>query len=57
MRSALKCIHLSGMSKPVCLAGDGPYLPSMFELREYCLTKDHSKCPFFLELVECLVSA
>ena len=27
-----------------------PYVPSSFELREYCRKHEHKKCPFFLNL-------
>jgi hypothetical protein len=25
------------------------YIPSLFELEEYCMSKDHRKCPFYLK--------
>jgi len=31
-----------------CQAVDKPYLPSIFELQEYCRTKAHRKCPLYL---------
>jgi len=32
-----------------CKAFDKPYVPSLFELEEYCRTKEHRKCPFYLK--------
>jgi hypothetical protein len=32
-----------------CKAFERPYIPSMFELEEYCRTKAHRKCPFYLK--------
>lgn len=32
----------------VCKANDDPYVPSNFQIYEYCRTKSHKKCPFFV---------
>ena len=32
-----------------CKAGGKPYVPSLFELEEYCKTESHKKCPFIKE--------
>ncbi len=32
----------------LCKAGERPYVPSLFELEEYCNTENHKKCPFIL---------
>ncbi|OGW27439.1 MAG: hypothetical protein A2X59_07275 [Nitrospirae bacterium GWC2_42_7] len=44
----MKCPHLIKWVIASCKALDKPYIPSIFELDEYCRTKDHRKCPFFL---------
>lgn len=33
----------------LCKAGEIPYVPSLFELEEYCKTESHKKCPFIKE--------
>lgn len=43
---AMKCPHLLKWMVS-CEALEGPYVPSMFELEEYCRTRSHMKCPFF----------
>lgn len=45
----MKCPHLANSVKVSCKAIDKPYLPSLFELHEYCRTWDHKKCPFYLQ--------
>lgn len=44
----MKCPYLINCSVEACKATDKPYMPSLFELDEYCRTLSHSKCPFFL---------
>ncbi len=49
MEETMKCPHLMKWVAPSCKALDRPYFPSLFELEEYCKTKDHRKCPFYLK--------
>jgi hypothetical protein len=35
-----------------CKANDRPYVPSHFQLLQYCTSIDHKKCPFYLSLHE-----
>ncbi len=45
----MKCAHLiSHGSVTACSALKIPYVPSLFELGEYCRRRDHRKCPFYL---------
>jgi len=44
----MKCTHLVSLVVCSCKAGDRPYVPSLFELDEYCRTARHSRCPFYL---------
>ena len=44
----MKCPHLIKWVISSCKALDRPYVPSLFELEEYCRTKGHRKCPFYL---------
>ena len=44
----MKCPHLAKWVISSCNAVEKPYLPSLFELQEYCRTKDHRKCPLYL---------
>jgi hypothetical protein len=46
----MKCTHLKAVSAvSCCRASERPYVPSLFELLEYCRTRDHRKCPFYLK--------
>ena len=45
----MKCPHLMKWVRASCKAFEIPYTPSMFELEEYCRTKDHRKCPLYLK--------
>jgi len=54
----MKCRHLTARRYiPACSALDKPYLPSLFELGEYCKTIDHRKCPFYFREVICVNQA
>ena len=44
----MKCPHLLKWVIPTCRALDKPYVPSLFELEEYCRTESYRKCPFCL---------
>lgn len=45
----MKCPHLIKWVISSCKALDRPYVPSLFELEEYCRTRGHRKCPFYLK--------
>ncbi len=47
----MRCPHLEKWVVPVCKAKNDPYVPSNFQLHEYCRTKNHTKCPFLLTSV------
>jgi hypothetical protein len=42
------CPHLMRLGISSCGAGDLPYVPSIFELDEYCTNSRHARCPFFI---------
>jgi hypothetical protein len=44
----MKCPHLIKWVVSSCKAPEKTYIPSPFELEEYCMTKEHRKCPFYL---------
>ncbi len=44
----MQCPHLLKWTVSACKAVERPYVPSLFELEEYCRTMDHRKCPFYL---------
>lgn len=44
----MKCPHLVNMFVCTCAAEETPYVPSLFELEEYCRNTRHSRCPFYL---------
>ena len=43
----MKCPHLQKWVVSVCKADADPYVPSNFQLHEYCRTKRHNKCPLY----------
>lgn len=47
----MQCLYLIKRGKPHCMAVNNAYVPSMFQLSEYCTTKDHKKCPFYLTVI------
>ncbi len=54
----MKCTHLvAGRNVSACSALETPYMPSLFELGEYCRTVDHRKCPFYLKGIICQVGS
>lgn len=44
----MQCPYLLIHRIGFCTAGDGPYVPSLFELEEYCREFRHARCPFYL---------
>lgn len=46
-RAEEKCIYLDEDPEPKCRVFTEVYVPSDFQLDEYCRTKDHQKCPFY----------
>jgi hypothetical protein len=42
----MKCGHLKGWTIAVCRVDEKPYVPSVFQLEEYCKTSRHKRCPF-----------
>jgi hypothetical protein len=43
----MKCPHLKQWLVATCAIDENVYVPSAFQLHEYCNTKGHKKCPFF----------
>jgi hypothetical protein len=55
---SMKCRRLISRGRmSSCKALDKPYVPSLFELVEYCRTIDHRKCPFYLKGIVCMNQA
>jgi len=53
--SKMKCPHLSKLadwSRTACKACEKPYLPTSFQVKEYCKSFMHIRCPFYLNLRE-----
>ncbi len=50
----MKCTHLIKGSTLFCKALEKLYIPSLFELAEYCRTKEHRRCPFYLKGIICM---
>lgn len=45
--STVRIIRCPYLTKGICSACEKPYLPSPFELEEYCRRFEHRKCPFY----------
>jgi len=43
----MQCSFLEGKRILSCRGLGAVYIPSMFELNEYCTQDKHKKCPFF----------
>jgi len=46
----MKCPQLNHWSVAACKILDEIYVPSEFQLQEYCRSKKHKKCPFYARL-------
>ncbi|MBF0541667.1 MAG: hypothetical protein HQK91_09500 [Nitrospirae bacterium] len=46
-RTEEKCRYLFKEPEPKCKVFIEIYVPSDFQIDEYCLTIDHKKCPFY----------
>jgi hypothetical protein len=44
----MECPHLAGDFMKYCVAEKAVYLPSIYELREYCSHQQHRVCQFYL---------
>jgi hypothetical protein len=42
-----KCRYLDKDPEPKCKVFTDTYVPSDFQVDEYCTTIDHQKCPFY----------
>jgi hypothetical protein len=42
----MKCPYLTGRKVQICRENHGMYVPSIFELEEYCQTAKSVRCPF-----------
>ena len=51
MEEAMKCPHLNLWLVAACRIDDTVYVPSSFQLQEYCKKKSHKKCPFFMQKI------
>jgi hypothetical protein len=47
----MKCPHLFKWLTYACKAKKQLYVPSSFQLEEYCKCRSHSKCPFFASVI------
>jgi hypothetical protein len=47
----MKCPHLNRWIVATCKIDERTYAPSLFQLNEYCKTKVHKRCPFFVKNV------
>jgi hypothetical protein len=47
-----KCAYLADWMYKSCEATTNAYVPSQFQLEEYCSTGSHIKCPFYLNAMD-----
>ncbi len=48
----MRCPHLVDRMVSFCKADDKPYVPSIYELQEYCTAGKHQRCPLFISEVD-----
>lgn len=53
MKYTLKSMHLVNRTNAVCKALEKAYVPSLFQLVEYCRSGEYRKCPFYLRGIVC----
>jgi hypothetical protein len=49
MEAVMKCPHLRRWTVAACRIDEKVYVPSVFQLEEYCKTRGHRRCPFFVK--------
>ncbi len=52
-----KCPHLQKWTVSSCRADKKPYVPSIYELKEYCTDEGHERCPLYRELAHSRTTA
>ncbi len=45
---SMKCSHLKGKRVQTCTVRKKKYMPSLFELEEYCNTEKSDRCPLLV---------
>lgn len=43
----MECPHFAGVLMKYCAAEKAVYVPSIYEMREYCRHQQHRLCPFY----------
>lgn len=46
----MSCPHLLNWTVSSCKADDKPYIPSVYELQEYCTVGAHERCPLYVDV-------
>ncbi len=46
----MSCPHLFKWTVSSCKADDKPYIPSVYELQEYCTVGAHERCPLYVDV-------
>lgn len=46
----MSCPHLLKCTVSSCKADDKPYIPSVYELQEYCTVGAHERCPLYVDV-------
>ncbi len=46
----MRCPHLRTWTVSSCKADKRPYIPSLYEIQEYCTDKRHKKCPLYVDI-------
>ncbi len=49
LEEIMKCPHLNHWIVATCKIDGRIYVPSVFQLHEYCRTRGYKKCPFFVK--------
>ena len=46
----MRCPHLLDWTVSSCKADKKPYVPSIYELQEYCTVREHQRCPLYVDV-------
>jgi hypothetical protein len=45
----MECPHLAGVFMKYCVAENETYVPSVYEMREYCVEPQHRVCRHYMQ--------
>ena len=52
LTNTVKCFHLAKGVVSRCRANDKRHIPTLAQVVEYCRSKDHTKCSFYVRFIQ-----